>query len=158
MSATATATVASHRARPRSAASSPVRDRLLRMFGALLAFGVYWIHVKDQGGFPGNNDGYMRVGYYALEAAAILVAIALMAAQGRILRNTWWLALGVAAGPMIGYVLTRSTGLPGHTDDKGNWTQPLGLLSLAVEGVLLVLAVRMARRGDRVNELIPTGA
>jgi len=143
------ATVASHRARPRTAALSPVCDRVLRLAGAVLAFGVYWIHVKDQGGFPGDNDGYMRVGYYALEAGAILVAIALMAATGRVLRRTWLLAVGVAAGPMVGYVLTRSTGLPGNTDDKGNWGQPLGVLSLVVEGVLLVLAARMARCGPR---------
>jgi hypothetical protein len=119
---------------------------VLRFLGAALSFGVYWIHVKDQGGFPGNKDGYMRVGYYALEVAAVLVAIALMAAAGRALRWTWWLGVGVALGPIVGYLLTRSTGLPGNTDDKGNWTEPLGLLSLAVEGVLLVLSLLMARR------------
>jgi hypothetical protein len=118
----------------------------LRFVGAALSFGVYWIHVQDQGGFPGNNDGYLRVGYYALEVAAVLAAIALMIAKARVLRHAWLLAAGVALGPMVGYVLTRSTGLPGHTDDKGNWAQSLGLLSLAVEGVLLVLALLMLRR------------
>jgi hypothetical protein len=118
----------------------------LRFVGAALSFGVYWIHVQDQGGFPGNNDGYLRAGYYALEVAAVLAAIALMIANGRVLRHAWLLVAGVALGPMVGYVLTRSTGLPGHTDDKGNWAQPLGLLSLAVEGVLLVLALLMLRR------------
>lgn len=141
--------VGSHRAQASPTARVAASDRVLRFVGALLAFGVYWIHVKDQGGFPGDNDGYMRVGYYALEAAAVLVAIALMAAQGRLLRATWLLAAGVAGGPMVGYVLTRSTGLPNHTDDKGNWTQPLGLLSLLVEGVLLALCIRMARRPAR---------
>jgi hypothetical protein len=139
------ATVASHRAPATRAVPAPL-GWALRLLGAVLSFGVYWIHVKDQGGFPGHNDGYMRVGYYALEVAAVLVAIALMAATGRMLQYSWWLAAGVALGPLVGYILTRSTGLPGHTDDKGNWTQPLGLLSLAVEGMLLVLAVLMARR------------
>jgi hypothetical protein len=139
------ATIASHRA----AVARAVPARLgwtLRFAGAALSFGVYWIHVQDQGGFPGNNTGWMRPGYYALEVAAVLVAIALMIANGRLLRRAWLLAAGVALGPMVGYILTRSTGLPGDMDDKGNWTQPLGLLSLAVEGVLLVLALLMLRR------------
>jgi hypothetical protein len=139
------ATVSSHRAGVARALSTPV-DRVLRFVGAVLSFGVYWIHVKDQGGFPGEKDGYMRVGYYALEVAAVLVAIALMSGAGRILRNAWLLAGGVAAGPLLGYLLTRSTGLPGNTDDKGNWSEPLGLLSVAVEGVLLVLSIMMVRR------------
>ncbi len=88
----------------------------------------------------------MRIGYYALEVAAVFVAIALMVANGRSLRYAWLLAAGVATGPMVGYVLTRSTGLPGDMDDKGNWTQPLGMLSLAVEGVLLVLCADVAAR------------
>jgi hypothetical protein len=139
------ATVASHRA-PVARAAPARLGWAVRFAGAALSFGVYWIHVQDQGGFPGNNDGYVRVGYYALEVAAVLVAIGLMVANGRLLRRAWLLAAGVATGPLVGYVLTRSTGLPGHTDDKGNWIQPLGLLSLAVEGVLLVLALLMLRR------------
>ena len=33
----------------------------------------------------------------------------------------WLLAVGVAAGPIIGYVLTRGPGLPDAMDDRGNW-------------------------------------
>ena len=33
-----------------------------------------------------------------------------------------------------GYVLSRTTGLPNATGDIGNWTEPLGLASLFVEG------------------------
>jgi hypothetical protein len=139
------ATIASHRA-PLARAVPARSGWALRFAGAALSFGVYWIHVQDQGGFPGNNDGWMRYGYYVLEAAAVLVAIVLMTANGRLLQRAWLLAAGVALGPMVGYILTRSSGLPGDMDDKGNWTQPLGLLSLAVEGVLLVLALLMLRR------------
>jgi hypothetical protein len=32
---------------------------------------------------------------------------------------------------MLGYVLTRTSGLPDATLDVGNWTEPLGLASLA---------------------------
>ena len=53
----------------------------------------------------------------------------------------WFLSLGVAAGPIIGYVLSRGPGLPDYTDDIGNWTEPLGVISLAVEGILLIIAM-----------------
>jgi hypothetical protein len=43
----------------------------------------------------------------------------------------------------VGYVLSRGPGLPGYTDDIGNWAEPLGVLSLVVEGVLLLLALAM---------------
>jgi hypothetical protein len=38
-------------------------------------------------------------------------------------------------------VLSRTTGLPGVSDDVGNWTEPLGLASLWVEGVVFLLAL-----------------
>jgi hypothetical protein len=34
-------------------------------------------------------------------------------------------------GERVGYVVSRTSGLPGdHDDDVGNWRQPLGLASL----------------------------
>ncbi|MEU6745864.1 hypothetical protein ABZ914_06545 [Spirillospora sp. NPDC046719] len=66
----------------------------------------------------------------------------------------WWVALGVAVGPLVGYLSSRSIGLPAYTSDVGNWTEPLGLASLAVEGALLVLTLGVlaahfrARRGS----------
>ena len=57
----------------------------------------------------------------------------------------WLLAAGVALGPLVGYVLSRGPGLPDYTDDVGNWGEPLGVISLIVEGVLLVLAITALR-------------
>jgi hypothetical protein len=60
-------------------------------------------------------------------------------------------ATGVAVGPLLGYVLSRGPGLPGYDDDRGNWTEPLGLVSLGVEVLLLALAalrLRALMRGD----------
>ena len=49
---------------------------------------------------------------------------------------------------MLGYVLTRTSGLPDATLDVGNWTEPLGLASLVAEGlVLCVTAGVLASRG-----------
>jgi hypothetical protein len=40
-----------------------------------------------------------------------------------------------------GYVINRTVGLPQATDDIGNWTEPLGLASLLVEGFVIAIAV-----------------
>jgi len=113
--------------------------------GALLALAVAWIHVTDQGGFPGDKSpGYIAVGYYVLELVAVVVAVALLTPATRHRLGTWLLAAAVGAGPMVGYVLTRGPGLPGAMDDRGNWGEPLGVASLVVEGVLILLSLACA--------------
>lgn len=131
---------------------SPARN-LIAPAAAVLCLAVSWIHVQDQGGFPGDKTPhYVGIGYYLLEVAG-LVAAGLLVTVGRTgpLRTPWLLAAGVALGPMTGYVLSRGPGLPGYSDDKGNWTEPLGLVGLVVEGALLAMAVAVltADRGTR---------
>ncbi|MDF3302795.1 hypothetical protein [Streptomyces tropicalis] len=102
------------------------------------------IHVKDQGGVTTTRDPhYIGVAYHVLEIAAVVAAALLLAGS---VRSGWLLAAGVAAGPLLGYVLSRGPGLPHYTDDIGNWTEPLGLVSLAVEGALLLLSVPLLVR------------
>jgi hypothetical protein len=54
-----------------------------------------------------------------------------------------WVASGaLAAATMLGYALSRTIGLPTeHGSDVGNWTEPIGLASLLVEGIVVWLAV-----------------
>jgi hypothetical protein len=109
-----------------------------RMVGGLGCLAVAAVHVIDQGGLPGSKSPeYVQIMYYALEVAGVVVAALLLANQARV---GWFLALGIAAGPILGYVLSRGPGLPDYTDDIGNWTEPLGVISLIVETILLILA------------------
>ncbi|MEA2716761.1 MAG: hypothetical protein QOI99_1078 [Actinomycetota bacterium] len=109
-----------------------------RVIAAGLCLAVAAIHVVDQGGIPGAKDpGYVAAGYFLLELAAV-VATALLVRRSS--RSGWLLSLGVALGPLAGYVLSRGPGLPVYADDRGNWTEPIGLLSLGVELALLLLA------------------
>ncbi|MFJ9931101.1 hypothetical protein SAMN04490357_0342 [Streptomyces misionensis] len=118
-----------------------------RWAGALLCLVVAGIHVIDQGGFTVTRDPYyIGIAYHVLEIAGVVAAVLLLA--GRV-RAGWLLAAGVAAGPLLGYVLSRGPGLPHYRDDVGNWTEPLGLVSLAVEGALFLLAVPLLVRGPR---------
>jgi hypothetical protein len=81
---------------------------------------------------------------------ALLITVPLVLTRSR---WTWFVAAGVAAAPFLGYVLSRGPGLPDYTDDKGNWMEPLGVISLLVEAVLFALAsvqfVRDTRRRTR---------
>lgn len=100
--------------------------------------------------------------YLVLEVGGVVAAGMLMfqrpasdrSRMTRRLAPGWWVALGVAVGPLVGYLSSRSIGLPAYTSDIGNWTEPLGLASLAVEGALLVLTLGVlaahfrARRGS----------
>jgi hypothetical protein len=128
-------------------AAAILRTLPARLAAAALSLGVAWIHVKDQGGFPGDKSPhYVGLGYYALEAAGVLTALLLLFARGRAVLGAWLLAAGVAIGPLVGFVLSRGPGLPDYTDDKGVWTEPLALWSVAVEVSLLLLALVMGRR------------
>jgi hypothetical protein len=112
-----------------------------RIVGALLCLVVTVIHIEDQGGISGSKTPtYVGIGYYLLEITGVLAALLLLSPA---VRAGWLLAIGVAAGPFIGYILSRGPGLPNYTEDKGNWGEPLGVISLVVEGVLFVLAVVM---------------
>lgn len=130
-----------------------------RLVGALLCAAVAYIHIKDQGGIPGTKDpAYMQVGYYAIEVTAVIAGVMLLTVRRWM--PAWFLAMGVAAGPFLGLVLTRTTGLPGAMDDIGNWTETLGLVSLVVEGVLFVLAAALFLRAAsmRTQGTVPAPA
>lgn len=119
-----------------------------RFVGALLCVQVAIIHVIDQGGIPGSKTpAYVGVGYWVLEALAVVTAIGFVI--NRSVRLSWFVAIGVGAAPMIGYILSRGPGLPDYTDDMGNWGEPLGVFSLTAEAILLVLAVTFFLRTVR---------
>jgi len=75
----------------------------------------------------------------------LLLMIVTLLASGILLRTdsrlTWMLAGGAAGLTIVGFILTRTTGLPGFPDNVGDWREPLGLASLWVEGLVLVLSV-----------------
>ena len=61
--------------------------------------------------------------------------------------RTWGWGLGVlvAGGALVGYVISRTVGLPGLAPDI--WLEPLGVLSLMVEAAFIVLFAQFAPGG-----------
>jgi hypothetical protein len=73
-----------------------------------------------------------------------LIVGCLVAARRLILTGdstAWLLAGGLATLTFLAYATSRSIGLPTSTDDIGNWTEPLGLASLFVEGAISLLSL-----------------
>jgi len=73
-----------------------------------------------------------------LAVAATAAAVGVVSFDSGLL---WPAVLLVAAGPVGGYVLTRSMAVFFDDQAVGNWLEPLGLVSLFVETSLMVLCV-----------------
>ena len=90
------------------------------------------------------EGSYTGLLYLANFAGAILAAIGIY--RGR----SWGWSLGalVSVGAFVGYVISRTVGLPGLGVEE-EWLEPLGVLSLMVEGLFvgLYLTVFVRRTG-----------
>jgi hypothetical protein len=118
----------------------------LLAIGASIALAIAVIHVQDQGGIPGNQSPvWLKYGFYMVELSSTISAALIIRGKA----FGWLLGLASSIGPMTGYVLSRTTGLPGDSSDIGNWGYVLGTLSLVAEGSFVVLAVVCLLRMDR---------
>jgi hypothetical protein len=108
-------------------------------FAAALCIVVTVIHLEDQDWFSfAKEPAYIQVGYVLLEVAGLIAAALLVTRPST---AVWLLAVGVGIAPFAGYILSRGPGLPDSMDEKGEWGEPLGVVSLVVEGLLTVIAV-----------------
>jgi hypothetical protein len=98
---------------------------------------------------PGDlqEGAYTGVLYLANFVGAILAAIGIY--RGR----SWGWVLGwlVAGGAFAGYVISRTVGLPGLPVET-EWLEPLGVLSLVVEGLFVGLFLAILARPKEEQE------
>jgi len=124
------------RARDTAVGEAWAEQVLRRGVGVVGLLGIALIHVLD---LPGKLEEtpYLAVGYVALILGCLGVAEWLVRRSSR---GAWLAAGSLAATTLVGFVVNRTVGMPGAMDDIGNWLEPLGLASMAVEGTVLVLA------------------
>jgi len=134
----------------------------VRFTGALLAVAVAAVHVADQGGITAMaSPAWIGWGYRLIEIGGIVTALMLLLPApprpgpvriGPIRLGPTWLGLAslgwaagvlLGAGPFIGYITSRSVGVPGDPGDVGNWGYWVGTVSLLVEAALILLSVGM---------------
>jgi hypothetical protein len=111
-------------------------DPVPRAVAIVGLLGIGLIHLIDSIG-KYSETRYLFWMYLALVVGTIVVSGALLHRESR---AAWALAGLLALAPLVGYVLSRTTGLPSAKGDIGNWTEPLGLASMFVEGCLVALS------------------
>jgi hypothetical protein len=113
-----------------------------RALGAAGMMGIGLIHLLDA---PGkfSETPYLGWMYVGLIGASLVTAYALVHGSSQ---RAWVAAAALAASAIVGFTLTRTVGLPQAMGDIGNWSEPLGMASLYIEGAVLALSARALLR------------
>jgi hypothetical protein len=116
----------------------------VRLVAALLALAVATVHVADQGGITVlNSPALLGWGFRLVEIGGVLTALVILARPARLAWLGWAAGVLLGAGPFIGYIVTRTVGVPGDPQDVGNWGYWIGTISLIIEAALVTLSAGM---------------
>jgi peptidoglycan/LPS O-acetylase OafA/YrhL len=126
----------------RALSSSTSALRLVAIGGLLM---TAWVHAKEAA-HKLEEVQYLGIGYLLLIAAAGIAAGLLIAHD----RRGWWLGGAACAATLVGYTLTRTTGLPLSKDDIGNWTESAAIAAGLAE-LVVVAACAVALRNRSVD-------
>jgi hypothetical protein len=116
--------------------TAALNDTVARSVAVTGLTGIALIHVLQA---PAAFDETFYLGLLFIGAVVIAVALAAALTLGSDL-GAWTAAAVLPALILLGYLLSRTTGLPDATDDVGEWEEPLGLASMVVEGLVLCVA------------------
>ncbi len=131
--------------------AAAVRDGIARALAVVGLAAVALIHLLDT---PGTfqEQAYKGWLYLGLITGCLLTAAALLRASDH---RAWIAAAILPLGALVGFVISRTVGIPGGADDIGNWTEPLGLASLFVEGSLVALATGVLHARSAAERALP---
>ncbi len=76
--------------------------------------------------------------YIGLILSALAVAATLLFTRSRLAMPAASILIATA---LAGFILNRTVGLPHAKGDIGNWTEPIGLANMFVEGAILFVAM-----------------
>ena len=119
-----------------SSLTNSIRDGIARAVAVIGLAGVALIHLLDA---PATFQSAAYKGwlYVGLILGCVVAAGALIRSSDR---RAWTAAALLSLGAIVAFVISRTVGLPQGADDIGNWSEPLGLASLFVEGSLVALS------------------
>ncbi len=125
------------RTTPASDTNQPLSESAARLLGVLGVAGVAFVHILDANS-TFQDTRYVFWLYMVLIAGAIPVAGALIYGRSQL---AWRASAALALVPLVGYIISRSVGLPGDPGDVGNWLDTLGMVSIFIETSLLALSL-----------------
>ncbi len=102
---------------------------------AILVTGA--IHFK--GAPDAFNDAHYKGILFALNGLGALISAVGIGLGAR--SWGWGLGLLIAAGSIVGYIASRTVGLPGLPAEPDAWLEPLGVASLVAEALFVALGV-----------------
>jgi hypothetical protein len=108
---------------------------------ALVALGLFAIAAVHLADLPDKmaEVPYLGWAYLGLIVASLVLAELVVTRSDRRLMAA---SAGLSAAVLVGFAINRTTGMPGAMDDIGNWTEPLGMISLLVEAAVIWLGAR----------------
>lgn len=112
------------------------RSRSLAVPTALGLVAVAVVHLLDG---PGSLSDHFYIGALELALVAACVPLALLLIT-RPVTIFWHAAGALCTAALLVYVASRTVGLPGSTDDIGNWLQTLGVLNILFEATVIAVA------------------
>jgi hypothetical protein len=118
--------------------NASTQGKLLTWIGIVLIALEGLIHLLDA------PDSFEDATYKGLLFVAIVLGAA-VASVGIYRGHRWGWSFGalIAGSALVGYVISRTTGLPGSSAEE--WLEPLGILSLIVEGLFVGLYLTVTR-------------
>ncbi len=96
-----------------------------------------------------NEAPYIGVLFIVLTAACLILAAALLISDSALV---WAATGGTCLLAVVAFVLSRTVGLPLITDDIGNWTETLGVVSLVTETGVVILSALALRKAVRLSD------
>jgi hypothetical protein len=120
-----------------SVLSRPPIARSLALPGAAALAAVCVVHLLDG---PGSLSDHFYIGALELALAAACAPLAVWLLV-RPTGTVWKTALALNLAALAAFIISRTLGLPGSTDDIGDWSQLLGIINLTVEAIVISAAV-----------------
>jgi hypothetical protein len=87
---------------------------------------------------------YMGVLFVLLTVACLTYAVAMVRTDAPVVYAA---AAATCGAAIVGYALTRLIAFPMLADDVGNWFEPLGVVSVVTESIVVVVSLAALRSG-----------
>ena len=140
--------IRSHGSRGGKAATVALPHATMRFAGVALALAISTAHVADQGGISlFTSPDWLGWAYRLIEVGGVLTALALLSPRTE--RLGWTAGIALGALPFLGYLASRTVGVPGDAGDIGNWGDWVGTFALIVELGMVTLATAMLEAARR---------